>query len=363
MLRIHVLLRVKTKAGIFCILGMTDKFKDAYALVDELENLIRPYQLELSEQEKIENIKRVEQISEEVHLLKKKLAWSWVYDVNGQLQKQRENIEKLKDRIPTCQAKIDSTLATKEKLELEEEHGCNSKQSYKMLNDVRMPEEQAMILRRNILEIPRFLLSDNMFLNFDMYFMIILKNLWWFLFMAEESEIEQQIKELEYAVDHVKSVLSRSVLTLKILLPFTLKDDENTLSEHVSSERDAMKKINDEIIYFEKKQREIDHQIRELRLHQTNRVTAFGGDGVLRLLHAIERHHHKFTTPPIGPIGAHVTLVNGDTWAPAVEQAIGKLLNAFIVTNSKDASALRECAKEARYNYFPIVIHKFSRPR
>lgn len=57
------------------------------------------------------------------------------------------------------------------------------------------------------------------------------------------------------------------------------------------------------------------------------------------------------------------TLVNGDTWAPAVEQAIGKLLNAFIVTNSKDASALRTCAKEARYNYFPIVIHEFSRPR
>ena len=56
-------------------------------------------------------------------------------------------------------------------------------------------------------------------------------------------------------------------------------------------------------------------------------------------------------------------MVNVNTLAPAVEQAIGKLLNAFIVTNSKDASALRECAKEARYNYFPIVIHKFSRPR
>ncbi|XWS36962.1 hypothetical protein CRYUN_Cryun19dG0002600 [Craigia yunnanensis] len=340
------------------------QLKDAYAFVDELENLIRPIQLELSElQEKIENIKRVEQISEEVQLLKKKLAWSWVYDVDGQLQKQRENIEKLKDRIPTCQAKIDSTLdkleklqerfskkkiqvaslvektsevrrrkdglwdafclATKEKLELEEEHGRNSKQIHKMLNDVRMLEEQAHDIQEKHIRNTQ----------------------------AEESEIEEQIKELEYAVDHVKSILS------------SLKDDENTLSEHVSAERDAMKKINDEIIYFEKKQHEIDRQIRELRLHQTNRVTAFGGDGVLRLLRAIERHHRKFTMPPIGPIGAHVTLVNGDTWAPAVEQAIGKLLNAFIVTNSKDASALRECAKEARYNYFPIVIHKFSRPR
>ncbi|XP_022771788.1 structural maintenance of chromosomes protein 6B-like isoform X2 [Durio zibethinus] len=347
------------------------QLKDAYALVDELENLIRPIQLELSElQEKIENIKRVEQISQEVQLLKKKLAWSWVYDVDGQLQRQREKIEKLKERIPTCQAKIDSALdklvklqelfskkkdqvaalvektsevrrrkdelwdafclATKEKLELEEEHGRNSKQIHKMRNDVRMLEEQAHDIQEKHIRNTQ----------------------------AEESEIEEHIKELEYAVDHVKSILS------------SLKDDENTLSEHVSAEMDAMKKINDEIKCYEKKQHEIDHQIHELRLHQTNRVTAFGGDGVLRLLRAIERRHRQFTMPPIGPIGAHVfydyalqTLVDGDTWAPAVEQAIGKLLNAFIVTNSKDASALRECAKEARYNYFPIVIHKFSRPR
>lgn len=340
------------------------QLKDAYALVEGLKDSIRPVQLELNElQEKIENIKRVEQISQEVQLLKKKLAWSWVYGVDGQLQEQKENIEKLKDRIPTCQAKIDSTLdkleklqelfskkkvqvsslmektsvvrrkkdelwdalslAKKEKLEVEEEHGRNSKQINKMLSDVRMLEEQVHDIQ------------EKHFRNTQ----------------AEESEIEEQIKELEFAVDHVKSVLS------------SLKDDENTLLEHVSAEMDALKKINDELKNNEMKQRETDHQIRELRLHQNNRVTAFGGDGVLRLLRAIERHHRQFTMPPVGPIGAHLTLVNGDTWAPAVEQAIGKLLNAFIVTNSRDAFALRECAKEARYNYFQIVIHKFSRPR
>lgn len=35
-------------------------------------------------------------------------------------------------------------------------------------------------------------------------------------------------------------------------------------------------------------------------------VTAFGGDRVINLLRAIERHHHKFKRPPIGPIGSHV---------------------------------------------------------
>lgn len=35
-------------------------------------------------------------------------------------------------------------------------------------------------------------------------------------------------------------------------------------------------------------------------------VTAFGGEKVLRLLKSIDRHHDKFKSPPIGPIGAHV---------------------------------------------------------
>ncbi|KAB2053732.1 hypothetical protein ES319_A12G207800v1 [Gossypium barbadense] len=340
------------------------QLKDACALVDELEKLIRPAQLELSElQEKIENIKRVEQILQEVQLLRKKLAWSLVYDEDKRLQEQAKNIETLKKRIPTCQAKIDSTLdklekllerlskkkvqvaslvektsevkrkkdelwdalcsARKEKLELEEEHRRGTKQIHKMRNDVRRLEEQA----RDI--------QDKHIRNTQ----------------AEESEIEEQIKELEYAVDNVQSLLS------------SLKDEENALSEQISAEMDAMKKINDEINYYERKQREVHHQICELRLHQTNKVTAFGGDGVLRLLREIERHHKAFSMPPIGPIGAHVTLVNGDTWAPAVERAIGKMLNAFIVTNSEDACALRKCAREARYNFFPIVIQRFSRPR
>lgn len=56
-------------------------------------------------------------------------------------------------------------------------------------------------------------------------------------------------------------------------------------------------------------------------------------------------------------------LVNGDKWALAVENAIGKLLNAFIVTNHKDSLLLRACAREAKYFHLRIIIYDFSRPR
>lgn len=55
-------------------------------------------------------MEHVEQISIQVQQLKKKLAWSWVYDVDKKLEEQNVRIEKLKNRVPTCQAKIDKQL-------------------------------------------------------------------------------------------------------------------------------------------------------------------------------------------------------------------------------------------------------------
>lgn len=56
-------------------------------------------------------------------------------------------------------------------------------------------------------------------------------------------------------------------------------------------------------------------------------------------------------------------LVSGDKWASAVENSIGKFLNAFIVTNHKDSLVLRACAREANYPNLQIVIYDFSRTR
>ncbi|KAL6013033.1 hypothetical protein ACLOJK_003523 [Asimina triloba] len=58
-----------------------------------------------------------------------------------------------------------------------------------------------------------------------------------------------------------------------------------------------------------------------------------------------------------------ISLVNGDIWAVAIENAIGRLLNAFIVTNHKDSLLLRQCAKEANYQHLQIIIYDFDRPK
>lgn len=90
-----------------------EQLRSANALVDELEATIKPIEKELNElQVKIKNMEHIEEISQQVQQLKKKLAWSWVYYVDKQLEDQSMKISKLKDRIPACQDKIEQKLVS-----------------------------------------------------------------------------------------------------------------------------------------------------------------------------------------------------------------------------------------------------------
>ncbi|XP_071724067.1 LOW QUALITY PROTEIN: structural maintenance of chromosomes protein 6B-like [Rutidosis leptorrhynchoides] len=332
--------------------------------LDELEASIKPIEKELKEiQEKIKGMEHVEQLSQQLELVRKKLAWSWVYDVDKQIQEQSARIEKFKEREQACQARINKissqielyhdqlakkkaqiavmlektsevkrmkseleqsvSKATKTKHELEEEHGRG-------INSIKKMQKRIGFLEQQALEIHEQHARD---------------------MQAEESEIMERMTALQHEVDEINSAISR------------LKEEESALSDNISKERYEIRTIKDEVDDCEKKHREITDSIRQLQRNQTNKVTAFGGDKVLSLLRAIERQHRSFSKPPIGPIGAHLTLVDGDTWAPAVEQAVGRLLNAFIVDNHKDSLVLKRCAKEVNYNNLQILIYDFSRPR
>ena len=88
--------------------GIDKQLQDANGLISHLEDSLRPAKKELDElQEKIKNMEVMEEMSQQVQLLRKKLAWSWVYDADRKLDVQHKLIEKLKGRIPSCQAMID----------------------------------------------------------------------------------------------------------------------------------------------------------------------------------------------------------------------------------------------------------------
>lgn len=95
------------------LIGIDIQLKNANELVAELEKSINPIVKELDElQGKIRSMEHIEEISNKVDLLKKKLAWAWVYIVDKQLQDKNKRIEELKGRIPTCQSRIDQHLVS-----------------------------------------------------------------------------------------------------------------------------------------------------------------------------------------------------------------------------------------------------------
>ena len=55
-------------------------------------------------------MEHIEEIDQQRQILIMKLAWSLVYDVDTQIQEQNSRLEKLKDRVPACQRKIDRQL-------------------------------------------------------------------------------------------------------------------------------------------------------------------------------------------------------------------------------------------------------------
>uniref|UniRef100_A0A8R7QNG4 Uncharacterized protein n=2 Tax=Triticum urartu TaxID=4572 RepID=A0A8R7QNG4_TRIUA len=88
--------------------------------VQELEKSIKPVMRELDElREKIKNMEHIEEIAHEIDNLKKKLAWSWVYEVDQQIEEQTVKLQKLKGRAPACQERIDRNTVVIDKLKKE----------------------------------------------------------------------------------------------------------------------------------------------------------------------------------------------------------------------------------------------------
>nr|GLL39382.1 structural maintenance of chromosomes protein 6B-like [Ipomoea trifida] len=344
--------------------GIEGHLCNADSLIDELEKSISPIVKEIEELKiKIRSVEHIEEISHQLELLKKKLAWSWVYNVDTQLREKSELIVKMNARIPMCQSRIDQwtkriedlsdciakknaqvavlmeetskfmtekddlkqriSLATRDKLGLEEEHGRKA-------NYIQTLEKRRKLLDRQIHETQEQHIRNT---------------------QAEEHEMEERLKGLQEDVDNACLILER------------LRAEEDALLVNIGQTKDQMNAIIGEIQENEKELDHIRRHIRELQLNRTSKVTAFGGSRVTHLLKEIERNHRRFKRSPIGPIGSHVTLVDGEKWGAAVENAIGRLLNAFIVTDHKDSLVLRACAKDANYSSLQIIIYDFSRPR
>ncbi|KAG8049633.1 hypothetical protein GUJ93_ZPchr0009g2285 [Zizania palustris] len=312
--------------------------------------------------EKIKNMEHIEEISHEIDNSKKKLAWSWVHDVDKQIEEQTVKLLKFKERIPACQERIDRNAATIVELKKElVEKEQKARSLVEKTREVTMMKEklerdiaQAVTLKielerdhargTNVLKNMnnRVKQLQTQIDDFQMQYMQYSQD--------ESSKNENKMRQLQEEINSLLSNVTR------------LKEDEKGLSEIQLGIVQSITQMETEIEVNRKRIFQLKSHIRDLQQRQTHKASTFGGQKVLNLLRSIDRHQRRFKIPPLGPIGVHVQLVS-ESWSFAVECALGRLLDAFIVSCHGDSVVLRECANEVNYRNLQIIIYDFSKPR
>ncbi|MED6175636.1 hypothetical protein PIB30_080256 [Stylosanthes scabra] len=331
----------------------------AHGIVNDLEGSIKPIEKELNElQAKIKAMEHIEQMYAEVKKLKNKLAWSWVYDVDKKLEAKSAMIDKLKNRIPACQAKIDKYLLDIERLK----EGISKNDEIAIMTEKLTQLNQIIEDQRKPLSMAR---KEVLVLEQDCNFKasVIQKMLQRLKKLekevqdlhelnvkntqAEKSDLEEKLKGLQVEVQAAELEWERS------------KEEETRLMKSINMQKEQIKTIANKIQDHENNRNEFSEDIRIYERRQRNKIEFFGGGRVLNLIRLIERDHRRFNVPPIGPIGVHLNLRDAEKWAATVELAIGAMLNSFIVTDHKDFHLLKQLAKEANYSNLRIIIYDF----
>ncbi|KAF7064930.1 hypothetical protein CFC21_071136 [Triticum aestivum] len=325
-----------------------DQLNNADSVVQELEKSIKPVMRELDElREKIKNMEHIEEIAHDIDNLKKKLAWSWVYEVDQQIEEQTVRLQKLKERIPACQERIDRNTVVIDDLKKEL---TEKEELVRSLGD-KTHEVNSMkkSMEDNIAEVVK--LKIELEAEHERGTRTLekmngrLKQM-----QAEASQIEEDMQNIQREIDYLDSNVTR------------LREEEKEFSEELSGIQKSISDIAKEIAESDKRILQLKSHMDGLQQRQSNTVTAFGGQKVLKLLQLIESNHGRFRSPPIGPIGAHLQLAS-ESWSVAVDCACGGLLDAFIVSCHKDLQVLRECANRVYYNNLRIIVYDFTRQR
>lgn len=155
-------------------------------------------------------------------------------------------------------------------------------------------------------------------------------------------EMQQKIRQLENNITSVNMKYN------------DLRDKERVLA-------------NDRRVAVDTQERGIHEKINELRemsRGKDNLILAFDRN-MERVLRAIESKKNSFSTPPIGPLGMHVTIREGfEKWARPIQRVISGTLNSFVVANSQDNKLLKQifisCGIKSNFNVITYKLTNFN---
>lgn len=118
-----------------------------------------------------------------------------------------------------------------------------------------------------------------------------------------------------------------------------LIDDRQQAQNEEAAARRQVEDKNEEV-------RHAEARLRQLKGDNGPRQNGFHAK-MPRLLKAIQ-DERSFTTPPIGPVGNHVTLLK-PKWSSIIETSLGNNLTGFIVSSKRDQGILRNIMERMQW--------------
>lgn len=124
----------------------------------------------------------------------------------------------------------------------------------------------------------------------------------------------------------------------------SLTQEEEALHANRAELRSERSHLAAEMHTLEEQRSNQQRFIERCKAAASNRVTAFGGPEVPRILAAIARET-RWHDKPVGPLGMHIRL-RDRRWTSVIESVLSDPLNAFIVTNHHDRSLLAHILRQ-----------------
>lgn len=341
---------------------ISDKLEAVNESVRELGKALEPQHAALAElNARIDKRAELDGLSARITQVQETLAWAWVHDAKKKFNDQLENLEKFRARVSVCQEKIAGV-----QLELESIRNDYAAKlanvSSVMVDNAKLREEQDNLSRAHDVaarerasieedcnKIRRAIEGTNKNIKLLKDKVAELQERFARETQAEAQEVQGRVESLQAELVVAQSEYREA------------EQQEQALQGGCENAASVHRSLCSDLEENHRRRRDMDAYMRRLQRQKTDTVTAFGGEVVLNILRNIEQRHHQFNRPPVGPIGAHLSLAGDQSWSLAVEAAVGGLFDSFVVHNQADMLLLRQICKDcgSRAN---IVIDNFDRP-
>ena len=175
---------------------------------------------------------------------------------------------------------------------------------------------------------------------------------------ATVSDFEEKSRERKMKID----ALTEQVHALTAQIE-TTENHTTHIRHNIRQAEGVLQGVQGELVIQRGLVAASQRELTELRQSGNNRLAAFGSKMPM-VVEEIKKCR-GFSKTPIGPLGAHINMVEGadDKLARAVEQELGGLVQSFLCDNSADQRTLYSLFQKMQMRPPPIFTCKFTNSR